>query len=718
MKILLLTLPVTLYSSLRLFIYRKIVVLILFINTIINSIMKKDRPNKSFDIFNKVKKHLRYLCVGGMMFSATGALAQQLAFPTAEGFGRFATGGRGGSVYKVTNLNDSGPGSLRDAVSQPNRTVVFTVGGLITITSRIIVKNNITIAGQTAPGQGICVYGDGFAFSGASNTIVRHIRIRMGINGESGKDAIAIAHGNNMIFDHVSVSWGRDGTIDVNPDSGAEIYNLTFQNCIIGQGLQTHSTGGLMQSTGGVSILRSLYIDNNSRNPKVKGKNQFVNNIIYNWVASAYIEGDSDGLSEANASNNYFIKGPNSSAQPFSGGNANFNIYASNNYYDANLDGVLNGSVLSQASYGPVTWKTTPFPYPTVTQMTPQAAYNYVIANAGYSKSRDKTDARLLQELQSVGTMGQTISNENNAPMNGVGTISGGTAPADSDNDGMANDWEIAAGTNPNVADNNGNIDGDGYTNLEEYLNYMAGENPLPPSGTSITIQENTTGFCSVQGTVDNNNAGFTGTGFANATNALNAGVTWRINVPAAGTYTLAWRHANGGGTNRPGRLLVNGTQVVSNIDFAATANWTTWTEVSMSRSLSAGQNTIRLESTTAAGLSNIDYLKVTGNNPTAVSCSGVTSVASAVNDVSPNASRDELATRGSAVFPNPSAGAFTISSQGKFNYIILDQQGREVERGKAENQVKTGSVLVAGNYLIRIIKAGKVETFKVVKQK
>ncbi|MBC7915858.1 MAG: carbohydrate-binding protein, partial [Pyrinomonadaceae bacterium] len=581
--------------------------------------MKKTR----LPIMSSLKNHFRNLCVGGLLITSSGLMAQQLSFPTAEGFGRFSAGGRGGTVYKVTNLNDSGPGSLRDAVSQSNRTVVFTVGGLITITSRIIVKSNITIAGQTAPGQGICVYGDGFSFSGASNTIVRYIRIRMGINGESGKDAIAIANGNNMIFDHVSVSWGRDGTVDVNPDSGAEIFNLTFQNCIIGQGLQTHSTGGLMQSTGGVSILRNLYIDNNSRNPKVKGQNQFVNNIVYNWVASAYIQGDSDGLSEANATNNYFIKGPNSSAQPFSGGNANFNIYASNNFYDSNLDGVLNGAVLSQASYGPVTWKTTPFAYPTVTQMTPQAAYSYIIANAGYNLSRDKTDARLLQELQSVGTIGQTISNENNAPMNGVGTINGGTAPTDTDNDGMANTWESANGTNPNVVDNNGNIDGDGYTNLEEYLNFLAGENPN--ASTSITIQENTTGFCSVQGTVDNNHSGFTGTGFANANNALNAGVTWRINVPAAGTYTLTWRHANGGTTNRPGRLLINGTQVVSNIDFNSTTAWTTWTDVSVSRALSAGQNTIRLEGTTASGLSNIDYLKVAGNNPTVLSCTGVT---------------------------------------------------------------------------------------------
>lgn len=142
----------------------------------------------------------------------TMSYAQQLAFPGAEGFGRFATGGRGGEVYKVTNLDDSGPGSFRDAVSQPNRTVIFEVGGVIRIHSRIIVKENITIAGQTAPGEGITVYGNGLSFTEANNSITRYIRIRMGKVGDKGKDAVSIATGHDMIFDHVSISWGRDGT--------------------------------------------------------------------------------------------------------------------------------------------------------------------------------------------------------------------------------------------------------------------------------------------------------------------------------------------------------------------------------------------------------------------------------------------------------------------------------------------------------------------------
>lgn len=200
------------------------------------------------------------------------------AFPGAEGFGANAVGGRGGSIYVVTNLNDSGAGSLRDAVSAPHRIVVFAVGGLIKITGRIICSSYITILGQTAPGDGITVYGNGWSFSDANETIVRYVRIRMGKSGSAGKDAITIASGNNMIFDHLSVSWGLDETFSIN-GSGA---NITIQNSIIGQGLQPHSCGGLIQTDGGVSLFRNLYIDNKTRNPKVKGVNEFTNNVVYN----------------------------------------------------------------------------------------------------------------------------------------------------------------------------------------------------------------------------------------------------------------------------------------------------------------------------------------------------------------------------------------------------------------------------------------------------
>ncbi|TDZ55091.1 putative pectate lyase C [Colletotrichum trifolii] len=152
-----------------------------------------------------------------------------LAFPGAEGFGRFATGGRTGKVYKVTNLNDSGEGSLRDAVSQPNRIVVFDVGGIIKINARIVVSKNIYIAGQTAPGGGITVYGNGFSLSNANDAIVRYIRIRMGKGGDSGKDAVTIASGERILVDHknnVVYNWGGGGGYIAGDSSGPSAANI------------------------------------------------------------------------------------------------------------------------------------------------------------------------------------------------------------------------------------------------------------------------------------------------------------------------------------------------------------------------------------------------------------------------------------------------------------------------------------------------------------
>ena len=157
--------------------------------------------------------------------------AQPLAFPGAEGFGKHATGGRSGSVYHVTNLNDTGNGSFRDAVSKPNRIIVFDVSGVIRLQSRVAVSSNLYIAGQTAPGEGITLYGNGLSFSNANNTICRYLRVRMGIVGSSGEDALTLASGHDMIFDHCSVSWGRDETFSI---SGQGPQNHTFSlGCVI-----------------------------------------------------------------------------------------------------------------------------------------------------------------------------------------------------------------------------------------------------------------------------------------------------------------------------------------------------------------------------------------------------------------------------------------------------------------------------------------------------
>lgn len=409
--------------------------------------------------------------------------AQQLAFPTAEGFGRFATGGRGGEVYHVTTLSDSGPGSFRDAVSRPGRTVVFEVGGIIRIKERIRISPNITIAGETAPGDGITIYGNGLSYSGANNTITRYLRIRMGKTGDKGGDAVSIASGHDMIFDHVSITWGRDGTFDLNGD----VRDVTLQNSIIGQGLQTHSTGGLIQPSGGVSILRCLYIDNHTRNPKVKGINQFVNNIIYDWAVAGYIlGGGTQRHCQANVIENYFIDGPETGdTPPFNRANENFHLYAENNWHDDNENGRLDGKKVSREVYGPVTWMKRPFDFPEVTTVSAREAYDLIVQDAGASLHRDEVDVLLLDHLTSLGTRGKTISDEMLLPTKGPGRVNGGKAFPDQDRDGMADYWEKDRGLDPSdPSDGNKDDDGDGYTNLEEYLHCLTGacDTNMPPA--------------------------------------------------------------------------------------------------------------------------------------------------------------------------------------------------------------------------------------------
>ncbi|KAI0900078.1 polysaccharide lyase family 1 protein [Annulohypoxylon nitens] len=414
-------------------------------------------------------KFLATACLATLIPSAAGLLA----FPGAEGFGRNAVGGRTGSVYHVTNLNDSGTGSFRDAVSKANRIIVFDVGGTIKITTRIAVSKNIYIAGQTAPGEGITVYGNGMSFSNANDAIVRYIRFRMGKGGDSGKDGITIADGSNMIFDHVSVTWGRDETFSIN---GA-VHNVTVQNTIIGQGLETHSCGGLMQSDYGISLFRNLYIDNKTRNPKVKGMNDFQNNVVYNWGGGGgYIAGDSAGQSYANIVNNYFISGPSTSVSAFTRGNANFHGYVSENYYDSDKDGTLNGSPLcvQTSCYSDMAIEQTAFDYPGPGHlMKAPDAVTYVLSNVGANfPARDNVDKNLVAEVQSYGKKGELISDEN-ASGSEVGVGMSASALTDTDGDGIPDEWETAHGLDPKDASDAMMIGSDGYANIEGYVNSL-----------------------------------------------------------------------------------------------------------------------------------------------------------------------------------------------------------------------------------------------------
>lgn len=421
-------------------------------------------------------KTTKHLLLGAMLVGVSlGVDAQQLAFPGAQGWGRFATGGRTGSVYHVTNLNDSGTGSFRDAVSQPNRIIVFDVAGVIKISSRIVFAKNLHVAGQTAPGEGIVVYGDGVSFSGADNTIVRHVRFRMGHSGSSGKDAAGIANGKNMIFDHCSFSWGLDEVFSINPDGkGTTPQMITLSNCIIGQGLLSHSAGGLMQSDS-ITLYRNLYCDNSTRNNKIKGSQQYVNNIVYNWSSGCLLMGgDSSGKSWVNATNNLFINGPSGGGNAITSGNSDFNIYAEDNWQDKNCNGVFDPYEIPQSEYGGgPTFAAAPFNYPALETWKAKELIDSLLPSVGASLPyRDMADFYMVHQVKSFGKEGALISTEEQLPFGAPTTwgMKSFSKPADTDGDGMPDEWESANGTDPAKNDAM-TIAANGYANIENYIN-------------------------------------------------------------------------------------------------------------------------------------------------------------------------------------------------------------------------------------------------------
>ncbi len=462
----------------------------------------------------------------GAISTITYLDAQTLAFPDATGFGRYTTGARGAAnpeIYLVTNLNDGGPGSFRDAVSKEGRFVIFKVGGIINTQSQIVIAKNTTIAGQTAPGEGIVLLGSRVTFTGASNTISRYIRIRFGSTTQ-GQDTSGLANGANMIFDHMSFTWGTDEVFSINWDNkGDSPDNITIQNSIIGQGLHrhNHSAGGLMQPSGGkISLIGNLYICNKTRNNKVKGINEFVNNIVYNWgnygntyghteSGDAYIMGgDSAGTSDVNIINNYFIGGPNTSntvTTPFNRGNDNFSLYGSGNYFDNNKDGILNGTLVPSDLTGFPTGdinsiKSEPYDYPMKNPtLTAQQAYDKAIMNVGASyPRRDQVENLMISDLQSKGTTATYVYVQSDLKSQfgftngGAGHVYGAPAPLDTDNDGMPDAWEDANGLdkyNPdalNVSTTNAP-----YLNIEVYINSLPNQTPpdfiIPPTDVNFT---------------------------------------------------------------------------------------------------------------------------------------------------------------------------------------------------------------------------------------
>ena len=447
--------------------------------------------------------------------SAAAPAERQLAFPSAEGYGKFTVGGRGGDVYEVTNLNDSGVGSLRAAVEAKGaRTVVFRVSGTIDLQSTLTIRNpNITIAGQTAPGDGITLKRYPLII-GADEVIIRYIRSRLG--GESGVDTDAVSgrFHKNIIVDHVSASWSVDETMSIYHND-----YVTIQWSIISESMYnshhikgSHGFGGIWGGNFN-SYHHNLIAHHSARNPRFasgSGNTDFRNNVIYNWGAQGTYGGemqqagdDRFAFSTINMVANYYKPGPATEpgevsyriVSPWSrNGAADYGRwYIADNVMEGN-DAVTadnwNGGVQPQGGKEFIAALRLDKPWPAmpINQQTARKAYDLVLANAGaILPRRDPVDMRILAEVRGgyatyEGSTYKTQQRVADATKK-VGMIDspkdvGGwpelkslPAPIDTDHDGMPDAWEREHGLNPREAGDRNKLSPDGYTMLEIYLN-------------------------------------------------------------------------------------------------------------------------------------------------------------------------------------------------------------------------------------------------------
>lgn len=458
---------------------------------------------------------MRKLFIISLFFFYQSINAQQIAFPGAEGFGKYATGGRGGKVAAVTNLNDKGEGSFRHALEQfpgESLTVIFRVSGIIELESNIVIKrSNLTIAGQTAPGDGICLKNYSFIVNGASskgnhgNIIIRFIRSRPGGTDKKGLYGFDMENCHDVIIDHCSFSWANEECAAM-----YDTKNISVQWCIISEGLYNagHMKGN--RSYGGVwggqyaSYHHNLIAHLNNRAVRFNGARahdtialvDYRNNVIYNWGnVNACYGGEvniAGGVSQVNIVNNYYKPGPAAPAE------LKF-VHAS--YQKENSKGTgqwyLNGNImegdnsltkknsrgldLSEAGYPKNAEADAAFKISSpLSEQSAKDAYEAVLKYAGaILPKRDKVDERIIIETKTGTAMGKGVFGKSG--IIDLPIVVGGwpeykslPAPTDTDSDGMPDEWEKKNGLNPADASDRNNTDAKGYTMLENYLNELA----------------------------------------------------------------------------------------------------------------------------------------------------------------------------------------------------------------------------------------------------
>ncbi|MBN2037364.1 MAG: hypothetical protein JW768_11525 [Chitinispirillaceae bacterium] len=446
---------------------------------------------------------------------------RRLAFPTAMGYGRFTRGGRGGRVVEVTNLNDDGSGSLRHALvtEKGPRTIVFRVGGVVPLSSKLIIPSDggdVYVAGQTAPGDGICVTRYAMGPLGSKDVIIRNIRLRVGDYAQDAMDGMGMASCDHCIIDHCSISWSVD---EAYSSRGAK--NITYQRNLVSEALNNsvhfngeHSFAASISGKYG-SFLFNLHAHCAGRNWSLAGGMEqdaktyggyveIINNVVYNWRHRT----TDGGVRQCNFIGNYYKAGPASTLMQLASidgdelntGDMQKAYIVNNKMVNASGSVLLNpnsdnwsmciskfNTVAEVRSNSPL------FPV-SVTPKTPDEAYADVLANVGAIKPKlDPIDTRVIREARN-GTYTYTGSKDGYKGIldaqddaGGYPTMTGGTPPTDTDHDGMPDAWETAHNLNPNNAEdrNNTNLSLDQYTNLEMYLNELAGD-PLRWNTTAL----------------------------------------------------------------------------------------------------------------------------------------------------------------------------------------------------------------------------------------
>jgi hypothetical protein len=418
--------------------------------------------------------------------------APTLAFPGAEGFGRYAQGGRGGVVLRVTTLDDSGPGSLRAAIETKGpRTIIFDVDGTITLASPLkINRSNVTIAGQTAPGDGITLRGQPLVIA-ADDVVVRYIRVRLGDETGVQEDAVSVTRGRRIIIDHVSASWSVDETLSAGsryatPEDG--VFDLTVQWSLIAESLNVsvhekgkHGYGSLIRGGRGakMSWLNNLWANHQARMPRPGNYNdrvadplggffEFRGNVFYNWGGGrAGYNADTDALAAYDFVGNGYQAGPDSEGLlAFCEENAGSRAY----FADNAMNGVVPADPWSLVGCTPPEGyrSATPLADSGARTPSPAQAFERVLAGAGASKARDAVDLRVIAGVR--GKTGRLINSQTD--VGGWPVLKSGPAWLDGDGDGMPDAWEKAHGFDAkDGSDGAKDADGDGFTNLEAWLN-------------------------------------------------------------------------------------------------------------------------------------------------------------------------------------------------------------------------------------------------------